>query len=312
MNNYQQTDMLKEKILIVEDEPATYRRLERIFSEKGLQVLALPAGGIISGYEAVAAVLEHDTPDIALLDIQLSGDVDGIDLGIMLKRRYNTQVLYLSNHASDRNIQRVAAAGQFNFIAKRSLLESDEQLWINFELARASMLQNRNEGESDPVQQNDDFYELCSKVHLSNMQPVNWNAKGIRRLFTWDNIVLITSISVGKYKSMICEHDSSFGYLVDKPLVRIVETVPHRFIQINRHDILNLDKVKALGRRKVYTKDPDLCKYNTEDKGRISHNPDTQDVHGWALTLGGKTYREKFLEKMRSLNKQILIAEDLE
>jgi len=133
--------MRKEKILIVEDDPDIYRRLAGIFNEKGMQVITPRSGGTIYSYETAEEALEEEIPDIALLDICLPGEMDGIDLGIRLKQQYGIPVLYLSNHPDDRNIQRIAAAGQFDFVVKKALLEGDEQLWASFQLARARIMQ---------------------------------------------------------------------------------------------------------------------------------------------------------------------------
>lgn len=285
--------MHAKKILIVEDEPEIYRRLERIFHEKGMKVLAPAAGGIIAGYDAAEKVVEQEVPDIALLDIQLTRDADGdgIDLGAMLKRRYGIPVLYLSNHPNDRNITRMAAAGQFGFVVKNTLLKSDEQLWTSFKLELARIMQSVI---TQPPQAG--LYLKCSaKINMEDKTPVPWDVNRVKRFFCWDDITVIT---IDEKKTVLIQEDNSqYGYIINDSLAKIEALLPPWFIRINDHEILNLDKVISYVRTHIYTADPDQSPDNSNE------NSDKNTLPGRRFTLG-KSYKNKLENRLIQLNRK--------
>lgn len=72
----------KVKILIVEDEMLIGANISLQLNELGYQV----TGIIPRGEEALKQIEEH-LPDIMLLDINLKGDLDGIETAIEMQKR---------------------------------------------------------------------------------------------------------------------------------------------------------------------------------------------------------------------------------
>jgi two-component system sensor histidine kinase UhpB len=101
------------RILVVEDERIIARNIELVLDSLGYDV----AGHAVSGEGAIAEA-EKLRPDLVLMDIVLSGDIDGIDAAKQIIHRLNIPVVYLTAFFDDKKLQRTAAAAPFGYIIK--------------------------------------------------------------------------------------------------------------------------------------------------------------------------------------------------
>lgn len=101
------------KILIVEDEPMIAESLQEMLELMEHQVLAVAE----SGEEAVMQLLEQE-PDLLLLDIQLKGKMDGIELARLIRQKYNIPFIFTTAYADEETISRAKAEGPYGYIVK--------------------------------------------------------------------------------------------------------------------------------------------------------------------------------------------------
>jgi two-component system, NtrC family, response regulator AtoC len=101
------------RILIVEDERVTAEDLGEILTDLGYEVTA----AVSTGAEAIAQA-ESNPPDIALMDIHIQGDIDGAQTAVVLRRRFNIPVIYLTAHADGDTVARAKDAGPLGYITK--------------------------------------------------------------------------------------------------------------------------------------------------------------------------------------------------
>ena len=80
---------LKKRILIVEDEALIADHIEQLLLSAEYEV-----PGIFDEADELFAFLEHQTVDLVLLDINLNGDLDGVDIAHELNNRYNIPFIY--------------------------------------------------------------------------------------------------------------------------------------------------------------------------------------------------------------------------
>jgi DNA-binding LytR/AlgR family response regulator len=106
---------MSRKILIVEDEPLIAEDIAGIVTELGYTVI-----GMADSYEEVEALLQDPqfVPDIVLQDIQVHGDLDGVDIWNYVRTQRNCQVVFLTSFSDDRTINRVRAAKADGYIVK--------------------------------------------------------------------------------------------------------------------------------------------------------------------------------------------------
>lgn len=105
--------MEKPCILIVEDESIIARDLSASLEAMGYRV----AGNMITGKDAIAAA-EELHPDLVLMDIELQGDMDGIEAAQTIRTRFNLPIIYLTAYADDRMLERARETGPFGYLIK--------------------------------------------------------------------------------------------------------------------------------------------------------------------------------------------------
>ena len=101
------------RILIVEDERITAEDLRDILTDLGYTVTA----SVSSGAEAIARA-EETTPDLALMDIRIKGEMDGTETARILRERFNIPVIYLTAHADSATVARAKDAEPLGYITK--------------------------------------------------------------------------------------------------------------------------------------------------------------------------------------------------
>src|SRR6187455_2725723 len=82
------------RILIVEDEPLVARDIHQTLTKAGCEVTGL----CTTGAQAIDAV-RLQQPDLVLMDIQLPGDMDGIEAASRVQREFHRPVVFLTGHA---------------------------------------------------------------------------------------------------------------------------------------------------------------------------------------------------------------------
>ena len=106
-------ESLKKKILLVEDEAITALDMANMLQKIGYEVAAT----ITSGEEAVMKAIEM-RPDLILMDIILSDEMDGIDATKKIKEQINVPVVYLTGNADSRTFQRAGETNHLGYLIK--------------------------------------------------------------------------------------------------------------------------------------------------------------------------------------------------
>lgn len=121
--------MKPSSLLIVEDEIILATDLEARLMDLGYRVV-----GIVCTGPAAINAAEQFLPDLILMDIRLSGKMDGIDAALEIRRNRDIPVLFLSAWADEQTRQRAQAAGTHGFLSK---LAPDCDLHTAIEMALA-------------------------------------------------------------------------------------------------------------------------------------------------------------------------------
>ena len=100
-------------ILIVEDEALVASYIEEVLAESGFRV----AGVAASGPEALS-LAEETQPRLALVDIRLTGPIDGIELACQLREKFAIPAIFLSGLIDARTTERARAAHPLGFLSK--------------------------------------------------------------------------------------------------------------------------------------------------------------------------------------------------
>ena len=105
--------MNKKKILVVEDEVIVAQDIVQTLTSLGYEV----PGFITTGEEALRKSREEN-PDLILMDIMLSGDMDGVKTAEMITRELNTPVVYLTAYSNQQVFEKAKTSRPYGYIVK--------------------------------------------------------------------------------------------------------------------------------------------------------------------------------------------------
>ena len=100
-------------ILIVEDERIVAYDIRRSLERLGYHI----AGIVSTGNAAIKAV--HDVhPDVILMDISLTGELDGIQAAFAIGETANTPVIFVTGRSDAETMKLTSAKGNWGFVLK--------------------------------------------------------------------------------------------------------------------------------------------------------------------------------------------------
>jgi PAS domain S-box-containing protein len=105
--------MSQKKILIVEDEMIVALDLKNRLTKLGYTVPALAASG-----EEALAMLANMQPDLVLMDIKLTGKMDGVTAARQIKEQNGAPVIYLTAYADQPTLQRAKITEPYGYLIK--------------------------------------------------------------------------------------------------------------------------------------------------------------------------------------------------
>lgn len=100
-------------ILVVEDESIVRKDIERSLIKLGYQVVAQADNG-----EKAIELARSTKPDIALMDIQIKGDMTGIETAEIIKGELDIPVIYLTAFADDTTLSKAKLTEPHGYILK--------------------------------------------------------------------------------------------------------------------------------------------------------------------------------------------------
>jgi CheY-like chemotaxis protein len=118
--------MTNPKVLIVEDDIVLVNITKWRLSKLGYDV----CGSAGTGADAMNCVAKM-RPDIVLMDINLQGEIDGIETAGRIKKNFNIPVIFVSAYIDEATISRAKAVHPDGFIKKPF---DDDSLRIAIEL----------------------------------------------------------------------------------------------------------------------------------------------------------------------------------
>ncbi|MCK4359104.1 MAG: PAS domain S-box protein [Candidatus Cloacimonetes bacterium] len=105
--------MRKIKILIVEDEAIVAKDTENMLDSLGYKIVEIVTNGI-----ETLKKIEEIQPDLVLMDIVLTGNIDGIQIAEQIRDQYNIPVIYVTAYADNNTLQRAKITDPFGYIIK--------------------------------------------------------------------------------------------------------------------------------------------------------------------------------------------------
>ena len=212
------------QIMIVEDEELMADTLEMQLEQMGHGHF-----GTVDNSKDAFELLQEKQPDLILMDVNIQGEYDGIELVDMIQEQWDIPVLFISSLHDDQTFRRISRTQPLGFLVKpfteiqlkRSIGLAMQQL----EQAREPEFELSKEAEKQPVS---DFLFVKSRKKLHKIR--------IEDIFYLE--------ADGRY-CVIQMVDRK--YLVRMSLREMAERLhSQRFIQTHRSYFVNIDKIKTL------------------------------------------------------------------
>jgi DNA-binding LytR/AlgR family response regulator len=139
-------------IYIVEDEPLIVSTIEVALRKQGFYAL-----GNTDNFKSAIKDIERLNPDLVLIDIQLEGRKDGVDLALELDK-IQQPYLFLSSQTDPSTIDRVKQTNPLGYIVKpfteNGLRTNIELAWHNYKDSHQHFLTLKHEGKLHRVNEN--------------------------------------------------------------------------------------------------------------------------------------------------------------
>ena len=101
------------KILVVEDELIAAKSLAKKLNRAGYEVIDI----VSYGEKAIKVALEEQ-PDLVLMDIQLKGNVDGIEARTEIGKQLPIPVIYVTAYADKETMEKAWATKPYGYLLK--------------------------------------------------------------------------------------------------------------------------------------------------------------------------------------------------
>lgn len=124
------------KILIVEDEPLIAEHISIYLNNADFTV-----SGIAHDDEEARHQLRTYTPDAVILDINLDGETDGIQLAEYINKQYHIPFLFLTSYADRDTLERAKKVEPWGYIVKPF---NEKTLQASLEIAISNFAQRSN------------------------------------------------------------------------------------------------------------------------------------------------------------------------
>ena len=101
------------RILVVEDDPTTALLVSTVLGNEGYTVV----GSAASGPDAIA-LTDRERPDLVLMDVELAGEMDGIDAAFAIREGTACPVVFLTSHTDPEVLERARAVEPHGYLLK--------------------------------------------------------------------------------------------------------------------------------------------------------------------------------------------------
>jgi len=216
-------------ILIVEDEPIVALDEKKQVESFGYRVLDI----VTTGEEAIATI-EDVQPELILMDINLEGSIDGIDVAGIIRDRFDIPVVFITAHSEIDTLQRAKITEPFAYLIK-PYREKDLKVAIEIAFYKSNVERQ--------LRQYRDHLEELVKERTLKLKKAN---EELKKEITETN---------GRQKKRLRESRESYRNLFENNPVGIYRTTPD-----GRILIANPAMVRMLG----YSSFEELAKRNLE------------------------------------------------
>lgn len=212
------TEQLNE-ILIVEDEPLIAEDISETLKEKGYGVT-----GIAHNANDAIRILKSSSPSLALLDINIDGNIDGLMLAQIIKKEFCLPFIFLTSYTDPETLNKVKELDPYGFIVKPF---DDRELCSNIDIAIHKHKKESNSLVSVEKTAENSFFlrknHVLYKVGISE---------------------IVYAQAFDNYSYVMTKEDK---YLIPHTLKSVSQKLEeHDFVRIHRSYLVNLSAITSI------------------------------------------------------------------
>lgn len=215
--------MNKIKVLVVEDEWIVSQEITEILESNNFEVIGQAADA-----KKALELVSSNPPDVALLDINIKGEIDGIELAKSLRRKFSLAIVFLTAYSDNQSVNRAKEVNPQSFLVKPF---NEKNVIIALELA-AQNIANGN--------QQKDYYTLDDRLFLKE------NRRFYRIML--DEIKYVHAD--GSYCQIVTD-SSRITLSCNLKKIENVLTKPN-FLRVHRSFVINIERIDAFEGNTVF------------------------------------------------------------
>jgi DNA-binding LytR/AlgR family response regulator len=213
------------QVLIVEDEFIIADYIQGCLVNLGYEV-----AGICSTYNEAVTALQNYQPDIAIIDITIKGEKDGIDIANHIAQSMDIPFIFASSHGDKSTIDKAKQTRPAAYLIK-PFTEEDLYAVIETALVNFSNQKIKTEQEEEIIIINDGFF--------------------IRHKNRFIKILLEELIYAEANDNYVNLFTADTHYTLKTTLLKLQEVLPHYFLRIQKSYIVNLHQLKSFDMEEV-------------------------------------------------------------
>lgn len=216
------------RILIVEDELIIAEDMSSKLEQLGYDVV-----GIAINYDQAIELLEEEKPDLALLDIMIEGDRDGIEIGKTISASYFIPFIFITSHADKRTVAQAKMVKPSGYLMKP--FEKDD-LFTAIEIALTNFNQSSIVSQERKIKD-------CLFIKENNLY--------LKVKFS----DILWMKAEGNY-TMI--YTSQRRHMVRKIIKEILDQLPDSIMRLHKSYAVNIEKIDAINSTFVLVKEEEI------------------------------------------------------
>lgn len=222
------------RVLIVEDDMIIAADISMQLVKMGYQIT-----GMCTRAEDAIQMVDSNTPDIILMDIILSGKMNGIEASSIILERFQTPVIFLTSNHDDDTFQKALATKPFAFIAK-PFQKAELERALKITVHRIEAEKNNKESEEKREEGNDHVSTMEDRLFIRH--------KGeMVKVFIQDILYVEAERN---YCRVVTEKQEFF---LSIPMSRFEMNIsPEQFVKTHRSFIVNVSKIDSLSEFSEY------------------------------------------------------------
>ena len=214
-------------ILVTEDEIIVRKDIERCLTNLGYNVVATAD----NGEDAIELALKHK-PDLALMDIMIKGDMNGIAAAEEIKRNIDIPVVFLTAYADENTLNEAKMAEPHGYILK-PFKDVDIQTAIEMALHKHSK-------EQEPKLESDFLRSLAEHKADADVIFVKNRSRLVR--VKHEDLLFVEAL-----KDYVVVHTRQESYTIHSTMKEVEQKLdPRQFVRVHRSFIVNIDAVESI------------------------------------------------------------------